>query len=66
MSLLTATSSIAADGVEVLMSGLMPSPRQILPGYDSGVLVMAIGAFLLAAMGLGGAGRIWSIFFHDL
>lgn len=64
--LLTTTSSIAANGVDVLMSGLMPSPRQILPGYDSGVLAMAIGAFLLATIGLGGAGRIWSIFFHDL
>lgn len=52
--------------VEVLMSGLMPLPRQILPGYDSGVLAMAIGAFLLAVIGLRGAGRIWSVFFRDL
>lgn len=56
----------ATEGMEVLTSGLLPSPRQILPGYDSGVLSMALGAFLLATIGLGGTRRLWANFFHDL
>lgn len=51
---------------ELLQSGLMPSPRQILPGYDSGVLAMLVGAFLLAAIGLIGAKRLWKAFFRGL
>ncbi len=58
--------TLAAKAPELLTTGLMPSPRQILPGYDSGVLAMAVGAFLLAAIGLMGAGRLWNSFFKGL
>lgn len=55
-----------AETSDIISSGLMPSPRQILPGYDSGVLIMAIGAFLLATIGLMGARRLWHSFFRGL
>lgn len=44
----------------------MPAPRQILPGYDSGVLALLVGAFLLAAIGLIGSKRLWKAFFRGL
>lgn len=55
-----------AENAELLTSGLMPMPRNILPGYDSGVLSLAIGAFLLATIGFIGARRLWNSFFRGL
>lgn len=54
------------ENVDLITSGLMPMPRAILPGYDSGVLSLAIGAFLLATIGLIGARRLWSSFLRGL
>lgn len=52
--------------VEVIKSGLMPMPRQILPGYDSGVLLMTVAVFVLTAVSFTASRRLWHSFFRGL
>jgi hypothetical protein len=49
-----------------ILRGLEPDLRAQLPGYDSGILLLIVGSFLITSWGFRSARRMWGNFFTDL
>lgn len=60
------TETIAVRGDVPYLSGIVPEPRPVLPGYDPGVVGMLVGIFLLLAVNLRHCSAFFKSFFNDL
>ncbi len=60
------TEHITLVGQVPYLSGMPPEPRPLLPGYDSGVVALLLGVFLVMAVNVRHYSTFLKTFTHDL